>query len=66
MKTKTHAPIVAEVQAVRDEEAAGYGYDVHAIFRDLRARQESSGRKHVRYPARRAQGEEPGSRSNKS
>lgn len=46
-------PIVAEVRAVRDEHAAKFDYDVKAIFEDLRARQEASGRKYVRYPARR-------------
>jgi hypothetical protein len=33
-------PIVASVRAVREELAAAFGYDVHAIFADLR-RQEA-------------------------
>ena len=52
MQTTRADPIVAEVRAVRDEYAARFGYDVSAIFRDLRARQETSGRVYVRYPAR--------------
>ena len=46
-------PIIAEIRAVRDEHVAKFDYDVKAIFEDLRARQEASGRKYVRYPARR-------------
>ena len=53
MKKLKPDPIVAEVRAVRDEHAARFGYDVEAIFKDIRARQEASGRKYVRYPARR-------------
>lgn len=47
-------PIIAEVRAVRDDHAARFGYDVEAIFRDIRFRQEASDREYVRYPARRA------------
>ena len=46
-------PIVAEVRAIRDELAAQCGYDLKEIFRQLRRQQASSGRKYVRYPARR-------------
>ena len=46
-------PIVAEVRAIRDELAAQCGYDLKEIFRQLRQQQASSGRKYVRYPARR-------------
>lgn len=46
-------PIIAEIRAVRVEHAAKFDYDVKAIFEDLRARQEASGRKYVSYPARR-------------
>lgn len=53
MKTLQADPIIAEVRAVRDEHAARFGYDVEAIFKDIRARQEASGRRYVRYPARR-------------
>ena len=53
MKTPHPDPIIAEVQAVRDQHAARFDYDVKAIFRDIQARQEASGRKYVRYPALR-------------
>ena len=53
MKTLQADPIIAEVWAVRDQHAARFDYDVKAIFRDIRARQEASDRKYVRYPARR-------------
>ena len=32
-------PIVAAVRKVRDDLAAAFGYDVHAIFADLRRRE---------------------------
>ena len=57
MKSTPTDPIIAEVRAVRDEYAARYGYDVAAMFRDLRARQEESGREYARFPARRASSE---------
>ena len=46
-------PIVAEVRAIRDALAARCDYDLKKIFRELRQLQASSGRKYVRYPARR-------------
>lgn len=54
MQTTHTDPIVAEVRAVRDEHAARFGYDVGAIFRDIRSSQEVSGRAYVRYPSRPA------------
>ena len=53
MKTTINDPIVAEVRAARDKHAAQFGYDLNEIFRNIRAQQQSSGRKYVRYPARR-------------
>ena len=53
MKTPPPDPIIAEVRAIRDQHAARFDYDVKAIFRDIQARQEASGRQYVRYPARR-------------
>ncbi len=47
-------PIVAEVRAARDQHAAQFGYDLDAIFADLIARQQTSEREYVRYPARPA------------
>ena len=52
MTTPTTDPIVAEVRAARDQHAARFGYDLKEIFRDIQARQESSGRKYVRYASR--------------
>ena len=46
-------PIVAEVRAARAQHAAQFGYDVKAVFEDIRARQQGTGRTYVRYPARR-------------
>ncbi len=46
-------PIIDELRAVRDEHAARFNYDVEAIFRDIEAQQEASGREYVRLPPRR-------------
>ena len=46
-------PIVTEIRAIRDEFAAQCGYDIKKMFQQLRERQADSGRKYVRYPARR-------------
>ena len=54
MQTPPTDPIIAELRAVRDKHAARLGYDINAIFKDIQARQQASGRKYVRYPARRA------------
>ena len=53
METIQPDPIIAELRAVRDTHAAHFNYDVKAIFQDIRAMQEVSGRDYVRYPARR-------------
>ena len=54
MKETTTDPIVAEVRAVRDKHAARFNYNIKEIFSDLKKRQQSSGRKYVRYPSRPA------------
>ena len=54
MQTPPIDPIIAELRAVRDNHAARFRYDVKAIFKDIQSRQQASGRKYVRYPARRA------------
>ena len=41
-------PIVAEVRATREQLAARFGFDVHSIFADLRARQAKLGDRLVR------------------
>ena len=56
MKTMQTDPIIDELRAVRDEHAARCGYDIEAIFRDIRAREDASGREYVSRPARRTQG----------
>ena len=61
MPTMQIDPIIAEVRAVREEHAARFEYDVKAMFRDIRAMQESSGREYVRYPARRVSASESAS-----
>ena len=53
MPTRQTDPIIVEVRAIRQAYAARFDYDVEAIFRDIRARQEASGREYVRLPARR-------------
>ncbi len=50
----TNDPIVSEVRAVRDKHAAQFGYDLKEIFRDIKKKQKSSGRKYVQYPSRPA------------
>ena len=54
MQSTQTDPIIAELRAVRDQHAARFDFDVEAIFRDIRAKQNASGREYVRYPARRA------------
>ena len=52
METQSTDPIISEVRAVREAHSARLDYDVAAIFDDIRAMQEASGRKFVRHPAR--------------
>jgi hypothetical protein len=47
-------PIVDEVRRVRDEHARRFGYDLEAIFRDLKAREKETGKHYSRYPSRSA------------
>ena len=54
MATRERDPIIAELRAIRQEYAARFNYDVDAMFRDIRARQEASGREYVRLPSRRS------------
>ena len=53
MKTSRN-PILDEVRAIRDQHAAQFGYAVRKLFNDIRARQQQSNRKYVRYPPRPA------------
>ncbi len=45
-------PIISEVWAMRDAHAARLDHDMAAIFQDIRAMQEKSGREYVRLPPR--------------
>ena len=47
METRETDPIIAELRAIRQAYAARFNYDVDAMFRDIRARQEASGREYV-------------------
>ena len=53
MQTAQTDPIIAEVRAARDNHASQFDYDVDAIFKDIQARQTTSGRKYVRQPPKR-------------
>ena len=52
MPTTRNDPLIAEIRAVRDKYGARFDYDVGAMFRDLRARQDASQRDYVHRPAR--------------
>ena len=45
-------PIVASVRLVREELAAEFGFDVHAIFADMRNRESQFGERLVLQPVR--------------
>jgi hypothetical protein len=49
-------PIVAEVRRAREELAARFNYDLHAICEDARQREATSGRHYVSLPPRRPKG----------
>ncbi|MBC7798147.1 MAG: hypothetical protein H7Z37_14845 [Pyrinomonadaceae bacterium] len=42
-------PIVEEIHKIREEYAAKFGYDVDAMFEDLRRKQSNSNRKVVSF-----------------
>jgi hypothetical protein len=46
-------PIVEEVRAVRAAHCARLGFDLRAIYDDLKRQEGASGRKFVSYPPRR-------------
>lgn len=52
MPNQPSDPIISEVRAVRDAHAARFGYDIAAIFRNIRTMQDASEREYVRFPAR--------------
>jgi hypothetical protein len=47
-------PIVDEIRQVREHYAATFGYDLQAIFHDLKSQEQSSRRTFTTYPARTA------------
>ena len=53
MKATNTDPIIDELRAVRNQHAARCGYDVEAIFRDIRATQDASQSDFVSLPPRR-------------
>ena len=50
-------PIVEEVRAFRAAHAAKFGYDLDAIFQDLKRCERESGRRYVSFPPKRRHGE---------
>lgn len=46
-------PIVEEVRGVRNEHAARFNYDLKAIYQDLKAQEQLSGRHYVRFEPKR-------------
>lgn len=46
-------PIVEEVRRIRNEYAKQFNYDLDAVCRDLRQKQERSGRKTVSFPPKK-------------
>lgn len=51
-------PIVAEIREVRATHARRFNNDLLAIFHDLKAQEQKTGRKYVSYPARRIEVED--------
>lgn len=49
-------PIVAEVRRIREEYAACYNHDLHAICEAMREREKASGGEVVSLPPRRPKG----------
>jgi hypothetical protein len=46
-------PVVAEIRRARESYAAQMGYDLQAIYRDLKRQEQAGGRKLVSLPPRR-------------
>jgi uncharacterized protein YciI len=47
-------PLVEEIRRVRDAHAKRFGYDLDAIFADLKAQEQASGRQFVTLGPRKA------------
>lgn len=52
-------PIVDEVRRVREEHAARFGYDLRAIYDDLKKTEKETHRKVVSLPPKRSGREDP-------
>ncbi|HUE70931.1 MAG TPA: hypothetical protein VMP01_08575 [Pirellulaceae bacterium] len=52
-------PIVAEIRGIREAHAAQFHYDLDAIFRDIKAREQGSGKTYVTFPPRRIKARAP-------
>ena len=51
-------PVVEEVRKARHDHAAQFGYDLRAIYNDLKATEKLEGRKVVSFPSKRLKKEE--------
>lgn len=51
-------PIIEEVRKARQEHAARFGYDLRAIYNDLKTTEKQGGRKVVSLPPKRVKKEE--------
>jgi hypothetical protein len=45
--------VIQEVRDIREAYAKQFGYDLHAIHRDLKQQEQTSGRKVLSFPPRR-------------
>lgn len=46
-------PIVEEIRKIREEHSAKYNHDLRAIYKDLKEQEYTSGRRYVKFPAKR-------------
>jgi hypothetical protein len=51
-------PVVEEVRKARQDHAAQFGYDLRALYNDLKATEKLEGRKVVSFPSKRLKKEE--------
>jgi len=51
-----HDPVVAEIRRIREELAARFNYDIHAIVEYARQQDAADNRKLIRLPPRRPEG----------
>jgi hypothetical protein len=57
-------PIVEEIQKIRDEYAARFGYDLRKIFDALKRAEQKSGKSYKSYPPRRIANLSPDDKAN--